>query len=463
MEARTVSLQKKIAYALPAFALAMVGIPLYVYIPKFYSDVVGVNIAFIGTILLIVRVFDAVTDPLIGFASDRTISRFGRRRPYIAIGSILLAVSIYFLFHPAQLSETGATIWFALGIFMVFLFWTVVAVPYESLGPEISQDYHERTGLFGLRDGLLIAGTLAAAASPALVKGIFGLSASPADERATFLWLALLYGPLPIVFSWACVLAIKERPTIKVKDTSGIWKDLRYVAHNRPFTILLASYTIAAFGSNLPATLILYYVQYVLKADNANTFLLLYFVTGVLFLPVWIALSRRFEKKSTWLAAMALNTGAFFGVFFLGPGDILWYGILVVLSGIGFGATVALPSSMQADVIDYDELLSGTRREGQYIGFWSISKKIAAALGVGLALSMLGLVGYVPNVEQTPQVQLTLRVLYALIPSLCNVIALAIAFAYPISAKVHQQIRHAIAERQAGRIMGDPLYNDYRN
>jgi GPH family glycoside/pentoside/hexuronide:cation symporter len=232
---------------------------------------------------------------------------------------------------------------------------------------------------------------------------------------------------------------------------------VRDVMRNKPFMILLVSYTIAALGSNLPGTLILYYVQYVLRADNANAFLLLYFVVGILFLPGWIALARRFEKKTTWLAAMALNTSAFLGVFFLGSGDTLWYGTLVVLSGVGFGATVTLPSSMQADVIDYDEMLSGTRREGQYIGFWSIAKKIAAALGIGIALSVLGLAGYVPNVEQSPQVQMT--VLYALVPSLCNIIALSIAFAYPISAKMHQQIRTAIADRQAGRVVADPLRN----
>jgi GPH family glycoside/pentoside/hexuronide:cation symporter len=115
---------------------------------------------------------------------------------------------------------------------------------------------------------------------------------------------------------------------------------------------------------------------------------------------------------------------------------------------------------MQADVIDYDEFLSGKRQEGQYIGFWSISKKVAAALGVGIALSVLGLIGYVPNVQQTPQVQLTLRILYALIPSMCNIIAFLIAFAYPISAKIHQQIRFAIQERKAGRIVSDPLYSE---
>jgi GPH family glycoside/pentoside/hexuronide:cation symporter len=136
------------------------------------------------------------------------------------------------------------------------------------------------------------------------------------------------------------------------------------------------------------------------------------------------------------------------------------YGILVFLSGIGFGATLALPSAIQADVIDYDELLSGQRREGQYIGLWSIAKKFAAAIGVGAGLSILGVAGYTPNVAQSEQVQLTLRTLYALVPSICNVIAFIIVLAYPISSEVHRKIRDAIAERKAGRPAADPLKPD---
>jgi GPH family glycoside/pentoside/hexuronide:cation symporter len=157
---------------------------------------------------------------------------------------------------------------------------------------------------------------------------------------------------------------------------------------------------------------------------------------------------------------MAINTGAFIGVFFLGPGDAHIYGILVFLSGIGFGATLALPSAIQADVIDYDELLCGQRREGQYIGLWSIAKKFAAAIGVGAGLSILGLAGYTPNVAQTAQVQLTLRILYALVPSVCNILAFTIVLAYPINSRVHRQIRAAVAERKAGRPVADPLKPD---
>ncbi len=451
---------KKIAYSAPAFALAVVGIPVYVYIPKFYTDVVGINIAVLGTILFSVRIFDAVTDPAIGFLSDRTQTRFGRRRPYIAIGSLFVVLSMYLLFNPPRASAYFETWWFGICIYALFLFWTAVVVPFESLGPEITFDYHERTSLFGMRDGFLIAGTLMAASSPALVEWAFNLTSDPEGERAKFFWIAILYAPLLIGSCWWCATAIKEKQSAKVLNPTGVWMGLRDVARNRPFIILLVSYFIASIGSNLPATLILYYVEYVLQSPLADAFLLLYFVTGIIFLPGWIMLSGRIGKKAAWLTSMAINTGAFIGVFFLGPGDAHIYGILVCLSGIGFGATLALPSAIQADVIDYDELLSGQRREGQYIGLWSIAKKFAAAVGVGAGLSILGLAGYTPNVVQTEQVQLTLRALYALVPSICNIIAFIIVLAYPISSNVHQQIRVAIAEGKAGRPVADPLKPD---
>jgi GPH family glycoside/pentoside/hexuronide:cation symporter len=305
------SFGKKVAYATPAFALAVVGIPVYVYIPKFYTDVVGVPISFMGLILLGVRLFDAVTDPAIGLLSDHTVTRFGRRRPYIAIASILVAISVCALFNPPSWASVEMEkMWFSVWIFVLFLFWTIVVVPYESLGPELSFDYHERTSLFALRDGFL----------------------RPQDEKKKFFIMSALYAPLIIACCYYCVLRIREIPILMQKRSMNLHRALQDIVHNRPFIILLISYVISAFGNQLPATLILFYVQYVLKSDYANLFLFLYFFTGVAFLPLWIQVSKKIGKKAAWLISMGINTGAFFGVLFLGAGDEIQYGIIVVFS-----------------------------------------------------------------------------------------------------------------------------------
>lgn len=445
--------RRKAAYGLPAFALAVVGIPVYVHIPKFYTDVVGVPIGQVGAILFLVRIFDAFTDPLLGVASDRTRTPMGRRRPYILIGSVFLAVSMLFLFIPPRLSPQPATVWFAAALFALFVFWTVVTVPYEALGPEITSDYDERTSLFAVRDGLLIAGTLAAAAAPALVQ----LLPNVETERQKFFWIAVLYAPMLVAFSAWCVHRIRERHPVSGQFAALRARDLRAILRNRPFLILLAAYTISALGSNLPATLILFYVQYVLQTTGAEFFLLLYFAAGILMLPIWIRLAGRFGKKKAWLASMAINTGAFSGVYFLGAGDAWLYGVLVVVSGLGFGATLALPSAIQADVIDYDEYLTGRRQEGWYIGIWSVVKKLTAAVGVGAGLTILGAAGYAPGPEQPPAVVETLKILYALVPSLCSAAAFLVALAFPVSRATHERILECIALRRQGEAPADPL------
>jgi GPH family glycoside/pentoside/hexuronide:cation symporter len=433
----------RVGYAAPAFAMAVVGIPIYVYLPKLYTDVVGVEMATVGALLLGARVLDAVSDPFVGVLSDRTRSALGRRRPWIVGGALPLAVAIICLFHPPETGQGGAA-WLGFWVFSVFVFWACVTVPYESLGPEITFDYDARTSLLAVRDGALILGTLAAAISPLVVEALLDLPPTPAGERSKLFWVAAAWAPLVVAACLWCAYVVREPSAASYTDAprarAGIGDAMSAVRSNRPFAILLASYTVSALGSNLPATLILYYVEYVLEAPWAEGFLVLYFVTGVAFLPAWVWLARRIGKKTAWLASMSVNSGAFLGVFFLGPGDVVAYGVLVALSGTGFGATLAIASSMQADVIDYDELLSGRRREGLYVGIWSVARKLSAALGVGFALPLIGAAGYVPNAVQGPDVQLVLRALYALVPSLCNAAAIAIALAYPISRERHREI-----------------------
>lgn len=438
----------RIAYALPALALAVIGIPVYVFLPKFYTDTIGIDISTVGFLLLAVRLFDAVTDPVIGYLSDKSATVFGRRRPFMAFGALGLSLSLLFLFIPPASPRVDPVFRFGFWLFALFFFWTLVTIPYESLGPELTKDYHERTTLFGLRDGFLILGTLVAAAFPALINQLMGVFHRTVTEPGRFSIMAFTYAPLILLSCAFCIWHVRENTLVQKFKHDFVLKGAFNIFRNRPFLILLVAYTISAFGSNLPATLILYYVEYVLEAGNAELFLLIYFLTGILFLPLWIAISRRIGKRNAWIMSMVINTGAFAGVFFLGPGDSHIYGVLVFFSGIGFGAGLALPSSIQADVIDYDELKTGQRREGRYIGLWSVSKKLSAAFGIGIGLLLLGNTGYTPNVPQGKETADMLRILYALVPCLCNAFAILIICFYPITEKYHAQIRDEIKKKR---------------
>ena len=153
----------RLAYAFPALALAVIGIPIYVYLPKFYTDTIGIPISVVGGLLLGVRLFDAVTDPIIGHLSDTITTPWGRRRPFIGLGAFGLGIAMLFLFIPPGSPGEDQVFRFGFWLFALFFFWTLVTIPYESLGPELTVDYHERTTLFSLRDGFLIVGTVAAA------------------------------------------------------------------------------------------------------------------------------------------------------------------------------------------------------------------------------------------------------------------------------------------------------------
>ncbi|MCA8923183.1 MAG: MFS transporter [Planctomycetes bacterium] len=433
-------------YAAPGFVLAFVGIPVYVLLPKFYTDVVGANVALVGVLLVVLRLADGITDPAIGTLSDRTQSRWGRRRVWIVAGSLPLAASLYLVLVPPELGPTAAALWFGGSLAVLYLSWTAVAVPYEALGLELSEDYDARTALLGWRDSAVIVGTLAAAAAPVVIQRAAGWGGSGPDERNTYWVLALIYAPLVPLACFVCARFVPERAP---RPPGGRFR-WRALAANRPFMILLLSYTVAAIGSNLPAVLLPFYVKYVLGSEQAAGFLLLYFCVGAGLLPMWVWISQRTDKRPAWVGAMLVNTGAFAGVFFLGAGDTVGYGILVALSGVGFGGTLVIPSALQADVADYDELRRGHRQEGQLLGAWSVARKFAAAAGVGVALPLLDLAGYVPNAEvQSPRVLLTLRACYCLVPVGLNLIAIAIACYYPLTRERHARVARLLARRRA--------------
>ena len=444
-----VPLKVKICYSLPALVLSLLGIAFYVYLPKFYADVVGLDLAVLGYIILASRVFDAVTDPVIGYISDRVKHKRGRRKSMMLWALAPLVICFYFLLTPPEaLSQQNGTIWFAAFTFSFFLCWTMLTIPYESWGPELTTDYDERTRVFSFRDGALVLGTLFAAIIPEAVRRAAN------GDRQTFQAVALLYGLLLVGVVLTCLRFVPEK---KLEESQQAKKQFFIttleVLKNKHFLVLLVAYTIAGFGAALPATLIFFYVQDVLGTVGGGGFLLLYFLLGFLFVPVWMKLGVLWGKRNAWMWAMAINTGAFIGVLGLGRGDATTYGILVAVSALGYGGTQVLPSAMQADVIDVDELNYGERREGQFIGLWAISKKLAAALGAGIAFPILANSGYLPgsSANSADSLQM-LSFLYAGVPSLCNMLSLAILSQYTLGKEEVVKVRQGIEQRSITKV-----------
>jgi GPH family glycoside/pentoside/hexuronide:cation symporter len=448
---------KKAVYGAPTFAGAAMAIPILIHMPKFYSDVVLVPVGWIAMAIAMARALDAIPDPTIGWISDRTRSRFGRRRPWIALGVPLCALALVALFSPpASLAPGQAGAWFTATFALYFLFHAIYEIPYQGLGFELSDDYHERSSLFSWRMAFVIAGTLVASAAPGVLA-----SAGVTDPRMQMRAIALAFAAALVLLFGLLVVTVKERAELAERPSNPLVPGVRRALRNRPFRILFLTFVIGSLPAAIPGLLVPFYTHYVVQPEKPDQvlalFLLLYFASGFFFLPLWVVIARRIGKLEAWLVSFGVGISAGIALFFGGKGDVLYVALLHVWAGLAFGAGGLLVPSMQADVVDYDELHTGKRREAQFAAFWAIVPKLVAIPGAALPIAALAAIGYVPNQVQTPDVQLGIRAIYALVPAAFSIVSFFLARLYPITEAVHAEIKAGIAAHGRGESARDPL------
>lgn len=447
----------KAVYGAPSFAGAAVAIPILIHMPKFYTDVVLVPVGWIAMAIALARGLDAITDPAMGWISDRTRGRFGRRRPWIALGAPLCAVALVALFAPpTSLSPSQAGVWFAGSFALYFLFHTVYEIPYQGLGLELTPDYHERSRLFGWRMAFIIAGTLVASAAPGVLEGL-GMP----DARVQMRTVAVVYGIALVLLYGLLIALIRGRPDNAENQSNPLVPGVRRALRNRPFRILFLTFVVGSLPAAIPALMVPFFTAYVIQPENPGQalalFLVLYFASGFLSLPFWVWAAQRFGKLQAWLGSFFIGISAGLALFFAGQGDVAYVAGLHVWAGLGFGAGGLLVPAMQADVVDYDQLHTGRRREAQFAAFWAIVPKFVAIPGAALPIAGLAAIGYVPNQVQTPDVQLGIRIIYALTPASFSIVSFFLARLYPISEAVHAKISEGIAAHARGESALDPL------
>ena len=429
-------------YGSVSLPLAIISYPLAVWIPRLYSTEIGIDLGLIGLVIFCAAIFDAISDPAMGFMSDRFQTRWGRRKPWIAIGVPIYAVAVWMLLNPDQ----GSTVlYLALFFILLRLATTILGLPYAAWGMELSAEYHTRTMIQSAREKYVLAGLIVASAIVLISEEVFD-NRSASFVLSNFSWVIVTLLPLTalIVLLKVPEVAVPAAPRVSIVAS------LRQMTRNKLFLRLLMIELLIAGGENFRNTLSLFFVQDYVGADRVGRLYVLYFGVGLLAIPVWDWIARRFGKHQSLATAMVLVSIIAIACFMLDYGQITEFYVLFALKGFCFGAFAYLPRAMLADVVDFDTVRSGTARPASYFAILGFMTKCAASFG-GLSLPILGLVGYsvARNVTNGPTELMWLGILYAIVPTLMFVVAFYLCVTWPLNAKLHQRLERLVARKQA--------------
>jgi Na+/melibiose symporter-like transporter len=382
-----------VAYGGPILGLSCLLFFVQFYFLKFATDVLLLPPAIVGSLFAVAKLWDAVSDPLVGSWSDRSRSRWGRRRPFLLAALPLLVAGFVMLWSPpAALSARALVVWSGVGLFVFYTAFTLYTLPHVALGAELSADSHQRTRLFAARQMSFTIGILLAFA------GIqFAMNADAPRAAAAGLALPAVLGAVALLA--VVPLAVREPPPGTRRGGRSLWSGLRDVGGSRPARLLLGVQFVEAAGVGAVGTMAPFVAEYLLGRPDAVAFLpAAYVLAAVVSIPLWVRVSRHLGKRDTWLGAMVLAAGAFLGLSFLGRGDVtLAVGLLIVAGG-AMGCGSVLSPSVLADTRPLTFMLLGT------------------ALATAASGVVLGAVGFEPNAEQSERSLLGIRLLFGGMP-----------------------------------------------
>lgn len=418
-----------------------IGLWLMIYL----TDTVGIAAGFAGIVVAIGKIWDAVTDPIAGFLSDRTRSRWGRRRPWILFGSFPLCVAMIIMFTNPELgSQTALFVWGVVAFCFLNTAYTAVNIPYNSLTPELTQDYHERTSLNGFRFGFAVIGTLVGAGLALPIVGFFP------TKSVGFMAMGAIFGSAMLVTALITFFSVREPTTDHEKTGKGFFATYLKVFRNRPYLLILGAYALHVTALTIVMSVAAYYFKYIHHDEQLTTMaMLMLLMTAFIFIPVSVMLSKKFGKKIVYGAGMVILAANLMVLFALGHRYPAGFSLgLMCSAGIGLGLTYVMPWAMVPDAVEYDYLLSGERTEGAFYGIWTFGIKIGQAIALAITGAVLSVAGYVPDAAQTPDAQLGIRLLVGPITAVIFIAAIAVLSLYPINEKRYNEIVEQIREME---------------
>jgi glycoside/pentoside/hexuronide:cation symporter, GPH family len=408
-----VSKRELVRYSLFAAPLAMAALPIYVHVPKLYAEL-GLSLTSLGMLLLVLRFADAFVDPMLGRWSDRLATRFSAT----AIAAVALLLGMLGLLNPA-LSPTSLWAWLTGSLILVYFGFSLATIAYSAWGAEMPPDSAGRTKLTATREAVGLLGVLIAAALPSALASADAANTA-ASGLSRFSWVFALVLAFALVALWR----LRE-----AKIGSELPGPLLEVLKDKQFVALLAVFALNGIASAIPATLLLFFIDDVLRAkDWEPVFLVSYFLAGAMAMPLWVTLAARLGKVRAWGIGMVLAVLAFCWAASFGAGDRIAFLVVCIASGIALGADLALPPALLADAIEKNNAREQT---GSYFGIWTFATKANLALAAGLALPAVSAFGYRSGDPASNIGALTLA--YTVLPCVLKLAALALLW------KIHRK------------------------
>lgn len=393
-------------YSLIAFPLSFAGLPIYLHAPDFYTTSLGLNIETIGISLLFLRIIDAIFDPIIGYLSDKL---YKYRGLILYLGSFFLLLGFWMIFNPENIENL--ILWFSFAVFICTFGYSILVINVQALGGLWKVDRIHVTQIMATREGIGLIGLLSASILPTI------LFIFVEENQYNWLFVILLFFlliTLYIFISWM-------KSSVISKPKKFIKPSINKLFASKKIKLIFTVYFFNTLAAAFPASLIIFYVRDFLGAEHLlGTFLLFYFISGALSMPIWEKLSTKFSNIISWMISIIFSFVTFIWAFFLGPGDIYGFYAVCLSSGMAVGANLALPSAIIAKyIVDNNfEVYASS-----YYSLTNFISKSSLALATGTALPFLGFFGYVPGQEMQGYL---FPLIYAFFP--CLILVLAIIF-----------------------------------
>jgi len=451
-------LQEKVAYGLGDFACSMFWKLFSMYLLFFYTDVFGISAAAVGTMLLVTRIWDSANDPIMGLIADRTVTKWGKFRPYLLFVAVPFAIVGVLTFTTPDVSSNGKLLYAYVTYTLMMMVYTAVNVPYAALLGVMSEDTNERTSLASWRFiGGYSGGLFVAATANSLVE-YFSAGRTEASAYQLTIGIYAVLAAILLVFVFA---GTKERLNPATQKTSTLADDLRDLAQNRPWFIMLGACIAVLIYSSIRDAAILYYFKYyvgdqevwyfgnVSQTVMSSVFMSSLLAASILGVLITKPIAARIGKKNTFMLSGIVSAIFCTLFFFLQPTQIIVMFVVNAILGIAGGMIMPLIWAMYADVSDHSEWKTGRRATGLIFSSSSMSQKIGWTLGGAISAWLLAAFGFQANIEQSDGSLLGIRLMMSLISAVGALVSVAFMYFYPLDEKTMHEIE---AELKAIRV-----------